>query len=106
MPSRRSCSGLLPPQLRAARRGLLKTDYLFMGEEGYRKASELVTLTATVTAGSGNVRQGPEQSAPLVRLVPPHTYLKPICFFASATTFWRIEEIDASIGSILTAVFQ
>jgi hypothetical protein len=28
----------------------------------------------------------PEQSAPFVKLVPPHTYLFPINFFAYATT--------------------
>lgn len=43
--------------------GYIKTDYLFMGEEGYRKASELVTLTATVTAGSVNVRTEPSTAS-------------------------------------------
>lgn len=40
-------------------KGYIKTDYLFMGEEGYQKACELAHLTATVTAGSVNVRTSP-----------------------------------------------
>ncbi|MBQ9118937.1 MAG: C40 family peptidase [Lachnospiraceae bacterium] len=40
-------------------KGYIKTDYLFMGEEGYQKACELAKLTATVTAGSVNVRTAP-----------------------------------------------
>lgn len=39
--------------------GYIKTDYLFMGDEGYQKACELSQLTATVTAGSVNVRTVP-----------------------------------------------
>lgn len=39
--------------------GYIKTDYLYMGEEGYQKASELAHLTATVTAGVVNVRTKP-----------------------------------------------
>ncbi len=39
--------------------GYIKTDYLFMGEEGYEKASALAQLTAKVTAGSVNVRTSP-----------------------------------------------
>lgn len=43
--------------------GYIKTDYLFMGEEGYAKACEMVRLTATVTAGSVNVRTEPSTAS-------------------------------------------
>lgn len=39
--------------------GYIKTDYLFLGDEGYQKASELARLMATVTAGTVNVRTEP-----------------------------------------------
>ncbi|MDE7298431.1 MAG: C40 family peptidase [Lachnospiraceae bacterium] len=39
--------------------GYIKTDYLFLGDEGYAKACELAHLTATVTAGTVNVRTEP-----------------------------------------------
>ena len=39
--------------------GYIKTDYLFLGDEGYQKAAELAQLTATVTAGTVNVRTEP-----------------------------------------------
>lgn len=39
--------------------GYIKTDYLFMADEGYQKACELAHLVATVTAGSVNVRMAP-----------------------------------------------
>lgn len=39
--------------------GYIKTDYLFMGDEGYQKACEMAHLVATVTAGSVNVRTAP-----------------------------------------------
>lgn len=39
--------------------GYIKTDYLFMDEEGYEKACMLAHLTATITAGSVNVRTAP-----------------------------------------------
>lgn len=36
--------------------GYASCDYLIMGEEGYKKAQQLATLTATVTANNVNVR--------------------------------------------------
>ncbi|MBE5960261.1 MAG: peptidoglycan endopeptidase [Lachnospiraceae bacterium] len=39
--------------------GYVSSEYLYMGEAGYKKAKSLANLTATVTAGSVNVRQTP-----------------------------------------------
>lgn len=43
--------------------GYIKTDYLYMGEEGYAKACEMAHLTATVTAGTVNVRREPSTAS-------------------------------------------
>jgi peptidoglycan DL-endopeptidase CwlO len=42
--------------------GYIKSDYLYMGDEGYDKACSLAHLVATVTAGSVNVRSNPDTS--------------------------------------------
>ena len=39
--------------------GYVSTDYLYMGQEGYKKAEQLATLKATVTANHVNVRSNP-----------------------------------------------